>query len=196
MPKNGANAERIDEGPQVRDGTLLRRWCFPRRVALSTRGSPDTGLCALVGAAFTYRAASSPAKRWSTIVSRDHGWREFNTSHNGLGFIRNRSLFGTGDRPDLIIEQHPNTVFITLGLNDIITCVDSADAIPAQTGDNTPRIINDWGQQSCRARQATTLPVHTVWAYEESNGDCGVHDAEEVVVCAGVRAGGVEQVLA
>jgi putative transposase len=33
--------------------------------------------------------------------------------------------------------------------------------------------MNDWGQQSCRAQQATTLPVHTVWAYEESNGELG-----------------------
>lgn len=34
------------------------------------------------------------------------------------------------------------------------------------------------------------------WRGSRGRGDCGVHDAEEVVVCAGVRAGGVEQVLA
>jgi hypothetical protein len=76
--------------------------------------------------------ASSPAKRWSTIVSRDHGWREFNPSHNGLGFIRNRSLFGTGDLPDLIIMKHPDIVIITLGLNDNF-------AFPIRRTSSTPR---------------------------------------------------------
>ena len=84
--------------------------------------------------------ASSPAKRWSTIVSRDHGWREFNPSHNGLGFIRHRSLFGRGDLPDLIIMQHPDIVIITLGLNDNFAFAESADAIHAQIGADFSRL--------------------------------------------------------
>ena len=84
--------------------------------------------------------ASLPAKRWSAIVSRDHGWREFNPSHNGLGFIRNRSLFGTGDPPDLIIKQHPDIVIISLGLNDSFAFPESADAIHTQIAANFTRL--------------------------------------------------------
>ena len=32
---------------------------------------------------------------------------------------------------------------------------------PIEPGDNTPRIMNDWGQQSCRTRQANTSDIHT-----------------------------------
>ena len=84
--------------------------------------------------------ASSPAKRWNTIVSRDHGWREFNPSHNGLGFIRNRSLFSQSDLPDLIIKKHPDIVIITLGLNDNFAFPESADAIHTQIGADFTRL--------------------------------------------------------
>jgi len=64
--------------------------------------------------------ASSDSRRWSTLVSREHGWNEFNPSVNGLGFVRNRSAFseGSGDLPDLVIASRPEIVFITMGLND------------------------------------------------------------------------------
>ena len=84
--------------------------------------------------------ASSPAKRWSTIVSRDNGRREFNPSPNGLGFIRNRSLFGTVDLPHLIVKQHPNIVIITLGLNDNFAFPESVDAIHTQIGADFTRL--------------------------------------------------------
>jgi lysophospholipase L1-like esterase len=84
--------------------------------------------------------ASSPTKRWSTIVSRDHGWREFNPSHNGLGFIRNRTLFGQRDLPDLIIAKQPDIVIITLGLNDNFAFPESADAIHTQIGADFTRL--------------------------------------------------------
>ena len=61
------------------------------------------------------------------MVSRDHGWREFNPSQNSLGFIRNRTLPGPGDLPDLITEQHPDIVFIALELNDTMALTVSAD---------------------------------------------------------------------
>ena len=115
-------------------------------------GSPDTRttptnthatgpLVAFYGDSYTAGTlASSPAKRWSTIVCRDHGWREFNPSHNGLGFIRNRSLFGQGDLPDLIIKQDPDIVIVTLGLNDNFAYADSADAIHTQIGADFTRL--------------------------------------------------------
>ena len=73
-------------------------------------------------------------------MSPDHGWREFNPSHNGLGFIRNRSLYGTGDVPDRIIKQHPDIVIITLGPNDNFAVPESADAIHTQIGADFTRL--------------------------------------------------------
>jgi lysophospholipase L1-like esterase len=76
--------------------------------------------------------ASEASKRWSTILCQQRGWREFNPSVNGLGFIRNRTVFGRddsardqssgddvpGDLPDMIIGVDPAIVFVTMGLND------------------------------------------------------------------------------
>ena len=116
-----------------------------RAVPKSMHGAVATGvtgpLVAFYGDSFTRGAlASSPDKRWSSIVSRDHGWREFNPSHNGLGFIRHRLLFGHGDLPDLIITQRPDIVIITLGLNDNFAFADSADAIHTQIGADFTRL--------------------------------------------------------
>lgn len=61
--------------------------------------------------------ASDPSKRWSTIICAQRGWREFNPSVNGLGFVRNRAAFGV-DEPGMIVAKHPDIVFITMGLND------------------------------------------------------------------------------
>lgn len=98
-------------------------------------------LVAFYGDSYTRGSmASSPDKRWSTIVSREHGWREFNPSHNGLGFIRHRLLFGHGDLPDLIITRRPDIVIITLGLNDNFAFADSADSIHAQIGADFTRL--------------------------------------------------------
>jgi lysophospholipase L1-like esterase len=104
--------------------------------------STGTGpLVAFYGDSYTLGTrASSPDKRWSTIVCRDHGWREFNPSHNGLGFIRNRTLFGQGDLPDLIIRKHPDMVIVTLGLNDNFAFAASANAIHRQIGADFARL--------------------------------------------------------
>jgi len=62
--------------------------------------------------------ASSESKRWSTIVSAERNWNEFNPSVNGLGFITNRAEFSEGDLPSLVIDAKPEIVFVTMGLND------------------------------------------------------------------------------
>ena len=62
--------------------------------------------------------ASDPAQRWSSIICEQRGWSEFNPSVNGLGFINNRSTFGEGDPPSLVIADEPDILFITMGLND------------------------------------------------------------------------------
>jgi lysophospholipase L1-like esterase len=84
--------------------------------------------------------ASSPEKRWSTIVSAERNWREFNPSVNGLGFINNRSVFGDGDLPDLVIDSDPEIVFVTMGLNDNFSFDRAADDIHAQIDDDLDRL--------------------------------------------------------
>jgi lysophospholipase L1-like esterase len=76
--------------------------------------------------------ATSAANRWSTIICAERGWREFNPSINGLGFVRNRRNFGDGDLPSQIIGSNPDIVFVTMGLNDNFGFVTDADRIRVQ----------------------------------------------------------------
>jgi lysophospholipase L1-like esterase len=76
--------------------------------------------------------ASSPAKRWSTIICAQRGWQEFNPSVDGLGFVRNRRNFGDGDLPSQIVASNPDIVFVTMGLNDNFGFADQAERIRVQ----------------------------------------------------------------
>ena len=76
--------------------------------------------------------ATSPEKRWSTIVSEQRNWNEFNPSVNGLGFVNNRSDSGDGDVVSLIIDEKPEIVFVTMGLNDNFSFDYAADDIRTQ----------------------------------------------------------------
>ena len=76
--------------------------------------------------------ASDVAHRWSTIICARRGWREFNPSVNGLGFVRNRRNFGDGDLPSQIIASNPDIVFVTLGLNDNFAFATDAEHIRVQ----------------------------------------------------------------
>jgi len=94
--------------------------------------SPDaTGTGAKVafyGDSYTLgTGASGDEFRWSTIVSKARNWQEFNPSVNGLGFVTNRGT--TNDLPDLVIDNDPEIVFITMGLNDNFSYPDEADLI-------------------------------------------------------------------
>src|SRR6187402_1275358 len=75
--------------------------------------------------------ASGPSKRWSTIVCGERGWNEFNPSVNGLGFVNNR---GDRDEPGEVIADHPDIVFITMGLNDNFSYDAAAQQIHTQIG--------------------------------------------------------------
>jgi lysophospholipase L1-like esterase len=76
--------------------------------------------------------ASDVAHRWSTIICARRGWREFNPSINGLGFVRNRRNFGDGDLPSQIIASNPDIAFVTLGLNDNFAFATDAQRIRVQ----------------------------------------------------------------
>jgi lysophospholipase L1-like esterase len=76
--------------------------------------------------------ATSPVRRWSTIVCAARGWREFNPSVNGLGFVRNRTNFGDGDLPSQIVASRPDIVFVAMGLNDNFGFATDSDRIRVQ----------------------------------------------------------------
>ncbi|WP_426738452.1 SGNH/GDSL hydrolase family protein [Plantibacter sp. 2H11-2] len=109
-----------------------------------TGGAPGDGpLVAFYGDSYTLgTGASDPANRWSTVVSEERGWREFNPSVNGLGFVNHRDRFGdgSGDLPSLIIAEQPDIVFVTMGLNDAFSFDDAAERIHEQITTDLQRL--------------------------------------------------------
>ena len=101
----------------------------------------DAPLIAFYGDSYTLgTGATSPSVRWSTRIAESRGWREFNPSVSGLGFINNRSLFGDGDLPSMIIEQQPDLIMVTMGLNDNFSYAFASDAIEAQISTDLQRL--------------------------------------------------------
>jgi lysophospholipase L1-like esterase len=115
--RSGAIAAAVALGALVGGGVLASGLMPP-----SESGPEDGALVGFYGDSYTLgTGASDFEKRWSTIVSKERGWREFNPSVNGLGFVNNRMTFGPGDLPDQIIRKNPEIVFVTMGLNDNFT---------------------------------------------------------------------------
>ena len=101
----------------------------------------DALLVAFYGDSYTLgTGASDPSVRWSTRIAESRGWREFNPSVNGLGFINNRTIFGDGDLPSMIVEQRPDIVFVTMGLNDNFSYPYAADIIEVQIATDLHRL--------------------------------------------------------
>ncbi len=110
---------------------------------VSATPATDGAVVAFYGDSYTLgTGASGPAERWSTRISTERGWNEFNPSVNGLGFINNRSAFGegSGDLPDQIIAEEPDIVFVTMGLNDNFSFTSRADDIEAQIAEDLDRL--------------------------------------------------------
>ncbi|MCK2034783.1 SGNH/GDSL hydrolase family protein [Microbacterium sp. SSW1-49] len=99
--------------------------------APDTEATPGAGpLVAFYGDSYTLgTGASDPSLRWSTLISEERGWNEFNPSVNGLGFVNHRADFGENDLPALVIAQRPDIVFVTMGLNDNFSFPGRADLI-------------------------------------------------------------------
>jgi lysophospholipase L1-like esterase len=96
--------------------------------------APDAPLVAFYGDSYTLgTGASDPSKRWSTVISAERGWAEFNPSVNGLGFVNNRSStppdYLPSDEISQILAQHPDIVVVTMGLNDNFSMPERAEAI-------------------------------------------------------------------
>lgn len=108
-------------------------------------GTPTPGatIVAFYGDSYTRgTGASSPERRWSSIVSADRGWYEFNPSVDGLGFVNNRDLALGDDLVDQIVEHEPSPdiVVVTMGLNDTFSMPTAADEIRAAIADDLERL--------------------------------------------------------
>jgi lysophospholipase L1-like esterase len=123
-------------------GTVLAACASPSPSTDATSMLPaDAPLIAFYGDSYTRgTGASSPSLRWSTRIAESRGWREFNPSVDGLGFINNRTIFGDGDLPAMIIEQQPDLIMVTMGLNDNFSFPFAADEIEAQIETDLTRL--------------------------------------------------------
>ncbi|MFG6477011.1 GDSL-type esterase/lipase family protein [Microbacterium sp. P06] len=119
---------------------------------------PDDGrpLVAFYGDSYTLgTGASSPEARWSTRIAQDHGWREFNPSVNGLGFVNNRDARGV-DLPGDIIAAEPDIVIVTMGLNDVFSFEARGTAI-------RDRIDDDFERLATALPEARFIVVEPFW---------------------------------
>ncbi|HET6671902.1 MAG TPA: SGNH/GDSL hydrolase family protein [Agromyces sp.] len=89
--------------------------------------------------------ASSPERRWSTIIAAERGWYEFNPSVDGLGYVINRGLAPGGDLVDQIVghDPPPDIVIVTMGLNDNFVMPDAADDVEAAIGADLERLSEE-----------------------------------------------------
>jgi lysophospholipase L1-like esterase len=118
--------------------------------------------------------ASSPAKRWSTIVCGERGWSEFNPSVNGLGFVNNRDADGV-DLPGEIIARHPDIVIVTMGLNDNFSYDGAAARIHGAIDADLTRLASE-------LPNARLIVVEPFWYSDDRPASLGVitgwvHDA-------------------
>lgn len=111
--------------------------------------------------------ASSEDKRWSTIISKERNWQEFNPSVNGLGFFNNRMDFNDGDLPSLVIKDDPDIVFVTMGLNDNFAYNLAADAIREQ-------ITVDFDRLAEALPSAHFIVVEPFWYTDERPESLGI----------------------
>ena len=131
----------------VAAGCLALAACaIPVTSAPGQAASPTPGqvVVAFYGDSYTRgTGASSPERRWSSIVARERDWWEFNPSVDGLGFVNNRG-FGD-DLVDRVVEHDPppDIVIVTMGLNDNFSMPAAADDIEAAIGADLQRLRSE-----------------------------------------------------
>lgn len=117
---------------------------------------PDAPLAAFYGDSYTLgTGATDAANRWSSLICRDRGWNEFNPSVNGLGFVNNRAF--ADDLPELVIEQQPDLVFVTMGLNDNFSYARVPD------GEILAAIDDDFDRLTTALPDARLIVVEPFW---------------------------------
>lgn len=121
----------------------------------------DAPKVAFYGDSYTLgTGASGPAKRWSTIVSAERGWNEFNPSVNGLGFVNHRDALRGPDLVEQVIDANPDIVIVTMGLNDNFSMPERADDIRSA-------ITNDLAALTSALPQARLIVVEPFWYTDE-----------------------------
>ena len=110
--------------------------------------------------------ASAKSQRWSTVICTQRGWSEFNHSTNGLGFINNRAALRI-DEPGQVIDDRPDIVFVTMGLNDNFSYDTAAKQIHAQIGTDLRRLRN-------ALPDARLVVVEPFWYTDERPTSLGV----------------------
>lgn len=116
----------------------------------------DAPLVAFYGDSYTLgTGATDPSRRWSTRIAEDRGWREFNPSQNGLGFVTNREAM-RADLPGQIIDADPDIVLVTMGLNDVFSYDGAGDGIRRQ-------IERDFERLSTQLPRARIIVVEPFW---------------------------------
>ena len=157
---------------------LLLAACAPAASDGGAVTDPDAPLAAFYGDSYTLgTGATDPANRWSSIICRDRGWREFNPSVNGLGFVNNRRP--DLDLPTLVIAEDPDIVFVTMGLNDNFSYSVAADDIHAA-------IDRDLQRLKTELPDAHFIVVEPFWYTDERPESLGtiigwVHDAADAI---------------
>ncbi|TPW73463.1 SGNH/GDSL hydrolase family protein [Schumannella sp. 10F1B-5-1] len=131
-------------------------------------GAADAPLAAFYGDSYTIGTAlADPRDRWASIVSAERGWREFNPSVNGLGFVNNR---GDRDLPGEIIAVKPDIVFVTMGLNDNF----SYDARGVAADDIRQAIDRDLDRLHDALPDARFIVVEPFWYTDDRPKSLGV----------------------
>lgn len=126
--------------------------------------SGDGPLVAFYGDSYTIgTGASDPSLRWSSIVSEQRGWREFNPSVNGLGFVNQREG-RPDDLVDLIVAQEPDIVIVTMGLNDAFSMDGAAERIRSA-------IDEDFDRFRAELPDARLIVSEPFWYLEESTAE-------------------------
>jgi lysophospholipase L1-like esterase len=129
----------------------------PAADPVSAPRAPGQVRVAFYGDSYTLgTGASDAANRWSTIICQEQGWSEFNPSMNGLGFVNNRATYGGDDLPGMIIDDRPDIVFITMGLNDNFSFATAAERIET-------RITEDFERLSTALPDARIIVVEPFW---------------------------------
>jgi len=136
---------------------LLLAACASPTGAGSQDALPDDApLVAFYGDSYTLgTGATDPSRRWSTRIAEDRGWREFNPSQNGLGFVTNREAM-RADLPGQIIDADPDIVLVTMGLNDVFSYDGAGDGIRRQ-------IERDFERLSTQLPRARIIVVEPFW---------------------------------
>ena len=111
---------------------LLLSACAPQSGRSAGEASGNAPVVAFYGDSYTLGTGTTDAsRRWSTRLTESRGWREFNPSMNGLGFVNNREAF-RADLPGMIIDAEPDIVIVTLGLNDVFSYQSAGSGIRRQ----------------------------------------------------------------